>query len=89
MQKIVLYKSINLGFFSLFLPFIVKLPNLEDGVESLSLPYVTFISSITQSFISPTISFFLTYFGVYPKIWKFIMRKGFLLMNQTEVNAMF
>ena len=89
MQKIVLYQSINLGFFSLFLPFIVKLPDIRSGVQSLSLPYVIFMSSLTQSFVSPTTSFIFRYFGLYPRIWKFLIRHNFLTMTQTEANSMF
>ena len=89
MQKIILYKAINLGFFSLFLPFIVKLPDLRQGTESLSLPYVTFISMLTQSFVSPTTNFFLTYFAFYPRIWEFLIKHEFLTVTQREANGMF
>ena len=82
MHKIIIYQSINLGLFSLFMPFLVKLPNIREGVKSLSLPYVVVISALTQAFMGPTTSFIMTYFGFYPRIWKFLQRHNFLHLNQ-------
>ena len=87
LQKTVVFEVANLGFFSLFLPFLVKLPNAIEGAQSLSLPYVVLFTMILQTFLYPTISFLFGFFEIANYlIPKFLLKHNFLTYTQKQAN---
>lgn len=61
---VVLHQSLNLGFFSIIVPILVKLPSAiaDQTTKSSSFPLVMFTTIIIQSLITNPFSFLLQYF---------------------------
>ena len=48
MQKVSFYQAINLGFFTLIVPFLAKLPDIKGGLKELSIAYNVILVIIIQ-----------------------------------------
>ena len=48
MQKVSFYQTINLGFFSLIVPFLAEIPDLTGGLQQVSVTLTVFVVVIFQ-----------------------------------------
>ena len=75
MQKKVLHEAINLGLFSIFVPFLAKLPNLKEGVIAVSLPINMLITILIQAFILPTQQFLALALQIRQRIFRKLAKR--------------
>lgn len=82
---VVVHQSLNLGFFSIIVPILVKLPSViaEETTKSSSFPLVMFTTIIIQSFVTNTFSFIMQYFEVKQRILRFLHNKKISIKTQT------
>ena len=83
MQKNVMHQAINLGLFSIFVPFIAKLPNLKEGVNAVNLPLNMLITILIQAFGLPTQQFLALFLGIKQTIFRKLAKRKIIIQTQT------
>ena len=82
MNALTFNESINLGIFTLFVPFLAQLPNVKGGVQAASLPFQMLLTIGIGVVSIPSIRFFLMYYEIGTKVVRWLIRKGLIIRSQ-------
>jgi hypothetical protein len=76
-------QGLNLGFFYIILPFIIKLPIIRDGLISADFPTTLITTLLVLVFVTINLNFFIDYFKIKSRIMKYLIKNKFLIKTQT------
>jgi|688.fasta_scaffold501839_2 hypothetical protein len=75
-------QGINLGFFYIILPFIIKYPYIREGLTTANFPKILLITLSVITFVTIPITFLIDYFNLSSKILKYLIQNKYLIKTQ-------
>ena len=75
-------QGINLGFLYIILPFIIKYPNIREGLTAANFPTILVTTLSAKAFVTIPLTFLISYFKLSQKISKYLIQKNYLIKTQ-------
>jgi hypothetical protein len=72
-------QGINLGFFYIILPFIIKYPYIREAFTAANFPKVLLTTLSVITFVTIPLTFLIDYFNLTSKILKYLLKNKYLI----------
>ena len=84
-----MHQSINLGIFTILIPFLIKIPNFVQGLKSADLPTVMVTMIAFKTIVSVNLNFLYEFYEIKSKFYYYLNKLGYIKLTQYEANCKF